>query len=152
MKNLFIISLITSFLMGCSTSENVQVVEHVEVFTMDYFGDTPNSDGFMDIEGFRKVNSILRYETSSRSGTTTRLYEVADYYNTDGVYIKSSIKSDVVRNSTNLSDTKEKMKFEPLTILTTDQPPESSEPPKELSEDEKKLVKEHVLKLTDTLD
>ncbi|RKD27072.1 hypothetical protein BEP19_00420 [Ammoniphilus oxalaticus] len=147
MKNIFIFSLLTLLLMGCSSSESVQVIEHIEVFTMDYLGDTPNSEGLMEIEGYRKVNSILRYETSSRSGKTTKLYEVADYYNNDGTYINSSIKYDVFRDSTNYSDTKEEMEFEPVTTLAADQPPESPGPGKELSEDEKNLIKEHVFKL-----
>ncbi|RKD25611.1 hypothetical protein BEP19_01320 [Ammoniphilus oxalaticus] len=152
MINIFIVSLITLFLAGCSSSESVEVVEHVEVFTMDYLGDTPNSDGFFEPKGYRKVNSVLRYETSSRSGMTTKLYEVADYYNNDGVYINSSVKYEMFRGSSNFEDSKEKMEFDPLTILAEDRPPESPEPSKELSEDEKKLVKEHVLKLINALD
>jgi hypothetical protein len=120
-----------------------QTFESVEAFEIDTL--EVNDQGTYDITGYKKVNSIT-VTSESRSAVKAEIKAIEDHYDHNGKYLKTvllhSESSLNKSNDTVTGDEKEIILFEPLTLQVD----------YTLSEDDKKQIKELVLRHLEKID
>lgn len=150
MRKLFFMLGIILLLTACSKAK---VVEHVEAFTSETMSDTPERSGFYVETGYKRVNSVslLKEWDDKFQG---EISSIEDFYDLNGDYINTVVTysySKEMKRHNMLDDKKEQVELtKPTTILTPDVLPTVIET-KILSEEEKEVIKSHVLKHVDEM-
>ncbi|WP_430787240.1 hypothetical protein VBD025_15935 [Virgibacillus flavescens] len=132
--NYLVVVLIIVLLVGCSNEE--ERTEKIEAYKAETIS---QEDG-----DYKLVNSqIIMVGKDENLKVEARVIE--DLYDKDGKYIKTRLLHSTTKNGD-----EEVYVDEPMTILLSDQHGESKQMAKELTEQEKKDIKEHILELFDS--
>lgn len=138
-----------------TTNKSTNTIETVESFVIEVLSNTSNSEGIYELTGFKKVNSITEI-TENENKIYTKIIVVEDYYDIEGNYIETIVKMDEFENDYKtgkaLHNFQEKKFNQPMTIKTgSHQNFLNGRFSIELSEAEKKQVKNNVLKYVEKL-
>lgn len=148
---LFVIMIVISLLIGCTSKEKH---ETVEVYSIETMSDSPNSDGMYSVIGHERVNAITII-TESKNGLKSEVFIIKDYYDLGGDFMNSSIeygqgsKDFVTEHMT--SDGDKMQRDKPLTILTSELRDKSFSKI-DLSDLEREQVRKHILDLVATIE
>lgn len=144
-KTLIQICLYTLTIFLLNACDNVEKVEHIEVFIVET--SEQNKEGLFEKTGYKKVNSITTIE-EGKNYIETDIKAVEDFYDIDGNYLKTEIihstfnKSNVTQEEAG-EDRKEEI-HNPSTILIPTDYLEHFQL-KNMTREEEEKVKEHVL-------
>jgi len=142
-------SMISAFFILLIACSNTVRVEHIEVFTTEL--SEKNEDGFYEETGYKKVNSITAH-AENKNYIKTEIKMIEDFYDLAGNYIKSEITHTKFSKShimmTEDGDNQNKELQEPSTIMIPDEDIKQFRSG-DLTDDEKKQVKQHVLSFMD---
>ncbi|RJE87041.1 hypothetical protein D3P07_17885 [Paenibacillus sp. 1011MAR3C5] len=139
---LIVLGLIMALMSSCGSMD---VVRHIEVFVHESM--EVNEEGDYEVTGHIKANAITTSE-ESKNLLRTDVKMIEDYYDSDGNFIKSEVshsrshKSDISITDGGFSHKKELQ--EPSTIFIPEEGYEQFRM-KDMSDEEKEIVKEHVL-------
>ncbi|WP_168119998.1 hypothetical protein [Paenibacillus sp. HB172176] len=124
---------------------SVERTEHIESFTIE--NSEKQDNGMFEVTGYKKVNSVSLIEESDNH-MESDVKMVEDYYNSDGIFLKSifTYGHGTLSKLTRATDSDEqKLELsEPSTILAPDLEGDNFKGV-ELTAEEKVRVKEHVL-------
>ncbi|OAS15126.1 hypothetical protein A8708_22370 [Paenibacillus oryzisoli] len=127
--------------------------ETIEVFALETFQDIQNDKGLYVKTGYKIVNAITTVE-ESKTHLKSDIKSVEDFYDGNGTYIQTEIIHTYANKSklllTEEGNTHSAQLQEPSTILTPSNPADNFKL-SDMSSEEKKQVREHVLALMEKL-
>ena len=143
------VSLLLSVMVLLGACNDVQKGQHVEVYTIETL--EQNDEGIWEKDGYKKVNVINSSEESDKQ-IKTDIKAIEDYYDLKGNYIRTEVIYSYYNKSLvtlyEEGDERKKELSEPSTILIPDDNLEHFSLD-DLTKEEKKRVKEHILSYMD---
>lgn len=126
--------------------------QSVESYSIETLSNELNEDGFYEVTGYKKVNAFTSVWTFSDS-MKSHIEVVEDYYDLNGNFINSIVKSEDFENDLTIGKAKHKQKIKefdkPKTMFVTSSKEKFHKV--NLSPSEEQQVKSHIQHLTEQL-